>query len=117
MARLVDVLQTLGAARQRDGSWSMDLQTLQLGSIFGGDLDGVGVFSVQADAIAFKSPPELAACGKLWLPDVKDDDALCQAIGVAIDDLKQQTRTALATLRRLGFKARIGVGSRAGSGC
>jgi hypothetical protein len=107
MARLVDVLQTLGAARQRDGSWSMDLQTLQLGSIFGGDLDGVGVFSVQADAIAFKSPPELAACGKLWLPDVKDDDALCQAIGVAIDDLKQQTRAALATLRRLGFKARI----------
>jgi len=107
MARLVDVLQTLGAVRQRDGSWSVDLHTLQLGSIFGGDLDGVGAFSLQADAIAFKSPPELAACGKLWLPDVKDDDALCQAIGVAIDDLKEQTRAALATLRRLGFKARI----------
>ena len=107
MPRLVDVLQTLGASRQRDGAWSIDLSALQLASIFGGDLEGVGAFSVQADSIAFKSPAELAACGTLWLPDVQDEDALCQSIALAIDDLKQQTRASLTTLRRLGFKARI----------
>jgi hypothetical protein len=107
MPRLVDVLQTLGASRQRDGTWSIDLAALQLGSLFGGDLEGVGAFSIQADSIVFKSPAELAACGALWLPDVQDDDALCQSIALAIDDLKQQTRASLTTLRRLGFKARI----------
>lgn len=107
MPRLVDVLQSLGASRQRDGAWSIDLSALQLASIFGGDLEGVGAFSIQADSISFKSPAELAACGTLWLPDVQDEDALCQSIALAIDDLKQQTRAALTTLRRLGFKARI----------
>ena len=107
MPRLVDVLQTLGASRQRDGTWSIDLAALQLGSLFGGDLEGVGAFSIQADSIVFKSPAELAACGALWLPDVQDEDALCQSIALAIDDLKQQTRASLTTLRRLGFKARI----------
>lgn len=107
MAGLVGVLQALGATRQRDGSWVVDCAALQLGSLFGGDLDGQAIGVVTGEAIAFKSPPELAACGKVWMTDVTDEDAFCQALGVAIDELREQVRAALQTLRKLGFKARL----------
>lgn len=107
MAGLVGVLQSLGATRQRDGSYGFDCSVLQLGSMFGGDLDGPAVVVVAGEAVTFKSPLELAACGKVWMTDVADDDAFCQALGVALDELREQTRGALATLRRLGCKARV----------
>lgn len=85
----------------------IDCAALQLGSLFGGDLDGQAVGVVSGEAITFKSPPELAACGKVWMTDVTDEDAFCQALGVAIDELREQVRAALQTLRKLGFKARL----------
>jgi hypothetical protein len=105
MASLAAILKSLGASPRRDGTFAMDCVSLQLNSIFGGDLEGDAVVVVAADAVSFKSPPELAACGKLWMPDVKDEDALCQAIGVALEDVRNQARAALATLRRLGFQS------------
>jgi hypothetical protein len=107
MAGLVGVLQALGATRQRDGSWTVDCAALQLGSLFGGDLHGQAVGVVAGEAITFKSPPELAACGKVWMTDVADEDAFCQALGVALDELREQVRAALQTLRKLGFKTRL----------
>jgi len=107
MAGLVGALQALGATRQRDGSWVVDCGALQLGSLFGGDLTGQAMGVVAGEAITFKSPPELAACGKVWMTDVADEDAFCQALGVALDELREQVRGALQTLRRLGCKARL----------
>ncbi len=105
MASLAAILKSLGASPRRDGTMALDCLSLQLNSIFGGDLEGDAVVVVAADAVSFKSPPELAACGKLWMPEVKDADAMCQAIGVALEDVRNQARAALATLRRLGFQA------------
>ncbi len=85
----------------------MDCAALQLGSLFGGDLAGQAVGVVAGEAITFKGPPELAACGKVWMTGVADEDTFCQALGVALDELRDQVRNALQTLRRLGCKARL----------
>jgi hypothetical protein len=107
MSGLVGALQALGATRQRDGAWLVDCAALQLGSLFGGDLDGQAVAVVAGAGVTFKSPPELAACGKVWMVDVADEDAFCQALGVAIDELRERVRGALQTLRRLGCRTRL----------
>ncbi len=107
MARLLGVLQTLGAVRQRDGGLVLELAPLELTSLFGGALVGAAHCGVQGDALAFKTPPELAACGRLWLPDIADDDALAAAIAEAHGELRQRINDAFGTLRRLGFKARL----------
>ncbi len=107
MARLLGVLQTLGAVRQRDGGLVLELAPLELTSLFGGALVGAAHCGVQGDALAFKTPPELAACGRLWLPDIVDDDALVAAITDAHGELRVRINDAFGTLRRLGFKARL----------
>ncbi len=107
MGRLLEALQTLGAARQRDGSLVIDLAHLELTSLFGGALAGSAACTITGDALAFKTPLELAACGRLWLPDILDDDALVQAIFDAHGELRGRVNEAFATLRRLGFKARL----------
>jgi hypothetical protein len=107
MSGVLGVLQSLGASRQRDGSWSIDGSSLQLGSIFGGDLRGHATCVVVAGAISFRSPPELAACGKIRLTDVVDEDGFCQAIGDALDALRERVRAGMQTLRKLGCKTTL----------
>ena len=107
MGRLLGALQTLGAARQRDGSLLLDLVQLELTSLFGGALVGTASCAIAGDALAFKNPPELAACGRLWLPDIADEEALVQAVTDAHGELRARVNEAFATLRRLGFKARL----------
>jgi hypothetical protein len=107
MSGVLGVLQSLGASRQRDGSWGIDSSSLQLGSIFGGDLRGQAACVVVAGAISFRSPPELAACGKIRLTDVVDEDGFCQAIGDALDALRERVRAGMQTLRKLGCKTTL----------
>ena len=107
MGRLLAALNTLGAVRQRDGTLSLELDELGVTSLFGGGLVGPASCAVQGDALAFRAPPELAACGRLWLPDIADDAALLTAVIAAHDELRGRIDDALSTLRRLGFKARM----------
>ncbi|HEY1100601.1 MAG TPA: hypothetical protein VGF99_16800, partial [Myxococcota bacterium] len=107
MGRLLAALHDLGAVQKRDGGLQLELSSLDIGSLFGGPLTGMAACAVQGDAVSFTTPPELAACGRLWVPDVADSDALIDAIAEAHNALRGRIDEGLTTLRRLGFKARL----------
>ena len=78
MPSLHEVLVAIGARphESEEGALALDAEALSLESLFGGPLAGDVVIMPQSDeSIAFVSPPELAACGTLWLPDVGDADS------------------------------------------
>src|SRR6185437_4345883 len=104
-----DVLLALGAKGGRDAQHLvLDLTLLDIRSVFGGDLAGDAVVQVSSpEAFAFQKPPELAACGTLWLPGVDTAEALAQAIIDAHDHVKTRLDDDQQTLKRLGMKPKL----------
>src|SRR2546423_2546549 len=104
-----DVLLALGAKSGRDAQHLvLDLSLLDMRSVFGGDLAGEAVVQVSSpEAFAFQKPPELSACGTLWLPGVDTPDALAQAIVDAHDHVRSRLDDDQQTLKRLGYKPRL----------
>lgn len=107
MTGVPDVLGSLGGEKQRDGSWKIELDALRLHSVFGGLLSGGAVVVVGGDSASFQSPPELLACGKMWMPDVDDVDAFRNAIVEAHGQVRERVNEGVTSLRRLGFKAKL----------
>ncbi|HEY4224085.1 MAG TPA: hypothetical protein VGO62_22175, partial [Myxococcota bacterium] len=86
----------------------LDLSLLDLRSVFGGDLAGEAIVHVSSpEAMAFQRPPELAACGTLWLPGVETAEALAQAIIDAHDHVRTRLDDDQQTLKRLGMKPKL----------
>ncbi len=104
-----DVLLALGAKAGRDAQrLALDLSLLDMQSVFGGDLAGEAVVEVSSpEAFAFEAPPELAACGTLWLPGVETAEALLTAVVEAHDAMRARLDDDMETLKRLGLKARL----------
>src|SRR5438067_1430925 len=104
-----DVLLALGAkpggAREM---LQLDMSLLDMRSVFGGNLKGDAVVNVSSnEAFAFQRPPELAACGTLWLPGVETAEALAQAISDAHDSVRTRLDDDQQTLKRLGMKPKL----------
>jgi hypothetical protein len=107
MPGAVEILQGLGAERQRDGSWRLDVRTLRLTSIFGGPLQGDGALTIRGDDVAFVRPAELALCDGLSLRGLDDADGFRELVADLHGDMRARANAHLATLRRLGFKPAI----------
>jgi hypothetical protein len=101
------LLESLGAERQRDGSYRLDLGALQLTSVFGGQLQGTAGVRVRGEELEFVTPPELAVCDPVALPTVDDGDGLRAAIAEVHGALRAQAHAHLAALRRLGFQPSV----------
>jgi hypothetical protein len=104
MPGILEVLQSMGATRQRDGSWQLDLAPLRLSSVFGDGLDGEAVLVVDDETVLFRAPAELAAAGKIWLPEVEDLDVLGDAVAEAQGLVRERLDDGCELLRRLGFR-------------
>jgi hypothetical protein len=104
MPAVLEILQELGASRQRDGTWRLDLRALRLTSIFGGPLQGEGALTVRGDDVTFARPAELAVCDGISLRGLDDADGLRELITDLHGDMRARANAHLATLRRLGFK-------------
>jgi hypothetical protein len=107
MSGVLDVLGALRGERLRDGSWKIELGDLRLTSVFGGTLNGSASLTLNGDSALFSAPPELAACGKMWMPDVSDVDAFRNAIVEAHGQVRERASEGISSLRRLGFKAKL----------
>lgn len=107
MSGVLDVLAALRGERLRDGSWKLELGDLRLTSVFGGTLHGLAALTLNGDSALFSAPPELAACGKMWMPDVSDVDAFRNAIVEAHGQVRERASEGISSLRRLGFKAKL----------
>ncbi|MBM4283379.1 MAG: hypothetical protein FJ137_22430, partial [Deltaproteobacteria bacterium] len=104
MALAAELLGGLGAERQRDGTWRIDLRLLRLTSLFGGQLQGEGSLTVRGDDMSFTRPAELAVCAGFSLRAVDDADALRELIADLHGDMRARANAQLGSLRRLGFK-------------
>lgn len=108
-----DVLLALGAKNVRDATskenaLALDLELLEVRSVFGGALKGEAMVQVSSrEAFAFQRPKELAQCGTLWLPGVETVEAVSQAIVDAHDTLRARLEDDQESLRKLGFTPRL----------
>ena len=107
MAGVLDVLEILGAEKLRDGSFKIELAPLRLNSVFGGSCAGSALVNVAGDALSFLTPPELCACGKMWMPGVSTLDALRNSVVEAHGQLRERVTEGVTSLRRLGFQAKL----------